>query len=104
MFTGEVEKIVESHAQAVFLAGGEGAGHGGAVARAAQRRPDLLLLGSSAMASESFASQIGAAAANTYLTTPVLATRLYPPAAQQVLSRVPQRLRSRRWLLCAVRL
>ncbi len=26
VFTGEVEKIVESHAQAVFLAGGEGGG------------------------------------------------------------------------------
>jgi len=47
--------------------------------------PDLLLLGSSSMAGESFTSQIGAAAANTYLTTPVLAPGLYPPAGQRVL-------------------
>jgi branched-chain amino acid transport system substrate-binding protein len=37
------------------------------------------------MVSESFASQIGAAAASTYLTTPVLSTSLYPPPAARVL-------------------
>jgi len=86
VFTGEVEKIVESRAQAVFLAGGEGKGTAALWRDLYRAAPDLLLLGSGAMASESFASQIGAAAANTYLTTPVLPPGLYPPAAQKVLS------------------
>ena len=45
----------------------------------------LLLLGTSSMVSEAFTSQIGAAAASTYLTTPILATDLYPRSAQRVL-------------------
>jgi branched-chain amino acid transport system substrate-binding protein len=36
------------------------------------------------MASESFTSQIGAAAASTYLTTPILPKSLYPPSARGV--------------------
>ncbi len=85
VFTGEVEKIVESRAQAVFLAGGEGKGTAALWRDLHAAAPRLLLLGSSAMVSESFTSQIGAAAANTYVTTPVLPMRLYPPAAQRVL-------------------
>jgi branched-chain amino acid transport system substrate-binding protein len=38
------------------------------------------------MVSESFAAQIGTAAGSTYLTTPVLAVRDYPPSAARVLS------------------
>jgi branched-chain amino acid transport system substrate-binding protein len=87
VFTGEVEKIVEHHAQAVFLAGEEGAGTAELWRDLYKASPNLLLLGSSSMAGEAFTSQIGAAAANTYLTTPVLPTRLYPAAAQKVLSR-----------------
>lgn len=85
VFTGAVEKIVESHAQAVFLAGSEGPGTVALWRDLYRAEPNLLLLGSSSMDSESFTSQIGAAAANTYLTTPVLPVRLYPPAAQGVL-------------------
>ncbi len=85
VFTGEVEKIVEHHAQAVFLAGGEGQGTVALWRDLYRADPNLLLLGSSAMLSESFTSQIGAAGANTYLTTPVLPTGLYPQAAQRVL-------------------
>jgi len=44
------------------------------------------LLGSSSTVNESFTSQIGAAAANTYMTTPVLPPDLYPPVAKRVLS------------------
>lgn len=84
-FTGEVEKIVESGAQAVFLAAG--GGPGAAALWQALHRADshLLLLGSSSMVTEAFTSQLGAAAASTYLTTPILAANLYPPAAQRVL-------------------
>jgi branched-chain amino acid transport system substrate-binding protein len=38
------------------------------------------------MPEESFTSQIGVAAASTYLMTPVLATGLYPPSAATVLN------------------
>jgi branched-chain amino acid transport system substrate-binding protein len=85
VFTGEVEKIVERHTQAVFLAGGEGKGTVALWRDLYRASPQLLLLGSRSMIGESFTSQIGAAAANTYLTSPVLSTGLYPPAAQRVL-------------------
>ncbi len=86
VFTGEVEKISEHHVQAVFLAGGPGKGTAQLWRDLYKTDPRLLLLGSSSMAGVPFTSQIGAAAANTYLTTPVLASSLYPPAAQSVLS------------------
>jgi branched-chain amino acid transport system substrate-binding protein len=85
VFTGEVEKIVESHAQAVFLAGSAGKGTAALWRDLYSADPSLLLLGTSPMASESFTSEIGAASASTYLTTPVLPNRLYPPSAQRVL-------------------
>jgi branched-chain amino acid transport system substrate-binding protein len=85
VFTGEIEKIAEHHAQAVFLAGTEGAGTVALWRSLHSASPHLLLLGSSAMVGESFTSQIGAAGSKTYLTTPVLAHELYPPAAQRVL-------------------
>ena len=86
VFTGEVEKIARSGAQAVFFAGGGGAGTV-ALWRALHRAdPHLLLLGSSALAGEAFASAIGPAAAGTYLTTPVLAPNEYPPEAARVLA------------------
>lgn len=85
VFTGEIEKIQRSKAQAVFFAGGDGAGTV-ALWRALHRAdPRLLLLGSSSLATEAFASAIGPAAASTYLTTPVLALSQYPPAAARVL-------------------
>jgi branched-chain amino acid transport system substrate-binding protein len=86
-YAGEAEKILASGAQAVFFAG---EGSEGAVALWQQLHaadPHLLLLGPSSLAEEEgFASQIGSAAASTYLTTPALATRLYPAAAQRVLA------------------
>jgi branched-chain amino acid transport system substrate-binding protein len=85
VFTGEVEKIAAGHPQAVFLAGGEGEGTPLLWRNLYAASPHTLLLGSSGLASSSFTSHIGAAATNTYLTTPVLAPGLYPPAAQRVL-------------------
>jgi branched-chain amino acid transport system substrate-binding protein len=86
VFTGAVEKVVHSGAQAVFFAGGTGAGTVALWRQLHSAAPHLLLLGSSTMVNESFTAQIGAAAASTYLTTPVLATYQYPPAAARVLS------------------
>jgi branched-chain amino acid transport system substrate-binding protein len=85
-FTGVVEKIVESGAQAVFLAGGPGEGTVALWKRLHAANPRLLLLGPSTLLDESFTSAIGPAGDNTYLTTPVLAARLYPRSAQRVLS------------------
>jgi branched-chain amino acid transport system substrate-binding protein len=85
VFTGEVAKILASGAQAVFFAGNDG---GGTVKlwRALHRAdPELLLLGSSSMLSEAFTSQIGAAAARTYLGSPVLPVSFYPSSARRVL-------------------
>jgi branched-chain amino acid transport system substrate-binding protein len=86
VFTGEVEKIVASKAQAVFMAGGEGKGAPELWSDLYGADPHLLLLGSSQMLGESFTTQLGAAAARTYVTTPVLPARFYPPAAQRVLN------------------
>ena len=85
-FHGEVQKIAASGAQAVSFAGG---GSPGAIAlwRGLHRaKPNLLLLGSSAMAADdAFTSAIGQAAQSTYLTSPVLSPSDYPPAAARVL-------------------
>jgi branched-chain amino acid transport system substrate-binding protein len=86
VFTGEVEKITASGAQAVFFAGGDGAGTVALWKQLHAADPHLWLLGSSTMASEAFTSRIGAAAASTYLTTPVLPASLYPSPAGRVLS------------------
>jgi branched-chain amino acid transport system substrate-binding protein len=85
-FAGEVEKIVKSGAQAVFFAGGTGAGTVTLWRQLHSADPHLLLLGPSSMVSESFTSAIGAAGADTYLTTPALALAEYPPSAGRVLS------------------
>jgi branched-chain amino acid transport system substrate-binding protein len=84
-FTGEIEKIVESGAQAVFLAGDAGVGTAALWRQLHNADPRLLLLGSSEMVSESFTGHIGTAAESTYLTTPLLAVGQYPVSAQHVL-------------------
>jgi branched-chain amino acid transport system substrate-binding protein len=85
-FTGEVEQVAASKAQAVFLAGGQGAGTAALWRQLHAAVPRVPLLGSSAMVTPSFTAQIGAAGADTYLTTPVLGAALYPPAARVVLA------------------
>ncbi len=66
--------------------------------------PHLLLLGTSSMLGEAFTSQLGAAAAVTYLTTPILAPALYPPSAQRVLVDYRRSFRGRSRAICALRL
>jgi branched-chain amino acid transport system substrate-binding protein len=85
-FSGEVSKIVSSHAQAVFLAGGPGAGTVALWKALHRADPQLVLLGSSPLATQEFTSAIGSAADVTYITNPLLATSVYPPAAQRVLA------------------
>jgi len=86
MFTGEVEKIANSGAQAVFFAGGTEAGTVALWRQLHNADPSLLLLGSSTLANGSFTSQLGAAGASTYITTPVLTPSLYPPPSARVLA------------------
>lgn len=84
-FSGEVAKVGESGAQAVFFAGGTGAGTVALWKQLHGADPKLALLGSSDMVNSQFTSAIGGAGASTYLTTPILPASLYPPAAARVL-------------------
>jgi branched-chain amino acid transport system substrate-binding protein len=86
IYAGEVAKITRSRAQAVFVAGGPGPGTSALWRQLHSADERLLLLGGSSMVDESFTAQIGAAGANTYLTTPVLEPRFYPASARRVLS------------------
>ncbi len=91
VFTGEIEKVVRSGAEAVFFAGGAGPGTVTLWQELHVADPHLALLGSSSMASEAFTSAIGSAAARTYLTTPLLARSDYPLAATRVLAEYRRR-------------
>jgi branched-chain amino acid transport system substrate-binding protein len=84
-FSGEVGKVAESGAQAVFFAGGTGTGTVALWRQLHSADSRLLLLGSSDMVNSSFTSEIGEAAASTYLTTPILPANLYPRPAAEVL-------------------
>jgi branched-chain amino acid transport system substrate-binding protein len=85
-YAGEIEKILATKPDAVFLAAGAGPGAISLWQRLHHADPHLRLLGPSGLASDSFAAGIGAAASVTYLTTPLLAESLYPPAARRVLA------------------
>jgi len=90
-FKGEVEKVGESGAQVVFFAGGTGAGTVALWKQLHGANPKLLLLGSSDMVNSAFTSEIGEAAASTYLTTPILPTEEYPRPAAEVLAQYRRR-------------
>jgi branched-chain amino acid transport system substrate-binding protein len=93
-FSSEVTKVRESGAQAVFFAGGTGTGTVGLWQQLHSADPKLLLLGSSDMVNSSFTSEIGEAAASTYLTTPILPVSQYPHAAAVVLATYRRRFGS----------
>jgi len=83
-YSEEIHKIVHSGAQAVLVAAEAGAGTVALWQQLHSADPRLLLLGVSTMASEAFTSQLGAAAVSTYITTPLLSARMYPPSARHV--------------------
>ncbi|MCW3033017.1 MAG: branched-chain amino acid transport system substrate-binding protein [Solirubrobacteraceae bacterium] len=85
-YAGELEKILASHAQGVFLAAGAGPGAVNLWQRLHAASPRLVLLGSNSLANDSFTAELGAAGAVTYLTTPLLGESLYPPSARRVLT------------------
>lgn len=84
-YAGEVHKVLASGARAVFFSGAPSAGAVALWQQLHTADSHLRLLGPSALAEPSFAKQIGAAAAHTYLTTPLLPLSLYPSPAQRVL-------------------
>jgi len=86
VFTGEVEKVAASGAQAVFFAGSGGPGAAALWRALHEADSRLMLLGSSEMVDDGFAARLGAAAASAYLTTPILSLDSYPPAAARVLA------------------
>jgi branched-chain amino acid transport system substrate-binding protein len=84
-FAGEVEKILRAHPDAVLYTG---ASVPAALTLWQELRAadgSVTLLGTSALADEGFASELGDAPA-AYLTTPALAGDRYPPAAARVLA------------------
>jgi branched-chain amino acid transport system substrate-binding protein len=85
-YSGEIEKILASGAQGVFLAAGASPGAVALWQRLHGADPRLQLLGGSSLANVPFTAGIGAAAAVTYLTTPLLGENLYPPSARGVLA------------------
>jgi branched-chain amino acid transport system substrate-binding protein len=86
-FTGEVAKVAQSGAQAVFFAGGTTPEIVSLWQQLHSADPRLWLLGSSTMVNATFASAIGAGAASkTLLSTPVLPVSHYPASAQRVLA------------------
>ncbi len=90
-FAGEVQKVLESGARAVFFSGLPNAGAVALWQQLHAADPHLRLLGSSSLARGSFAGRIGSAAHLTYLTTPLLPLALYPPEAQRVLAEYGRR-------------
>ncbi len=90
VFTGEVEKIAASGAQAVFLAGDPGQGTAALWRALYSADPQLWLLGSSTLVNQEFTTLIGAASGRTMLTTPLLPIGLYSASAQGVLARYRQ--------------
>ncbi len=90
-FSGEVHKVLESGARAVFFSGNPDSGAIALWQQLHAAAPHLRLLGPSSLAEPSFAAQIGSAAAHTYLTSPLLALSLYPSPARGVLAEYRRR-------------
>jgi branched-chain amino acid transport system substrate-binding protein len=85
-FSGEVAKVVESGAQAVFISA-TATSESAYLARLLHAAaPHLSLLASSTMLNPVFTAHLGAAEPATFVGSPVLASRLYPSSAQRVLA------------------
>lgn len=84
-FEGEVSKILESRAQAVFFSGVPTIGAARLFEQLHAVDPRLSLIGSSSVVNRLFTAHLGQAQSVTYLGTPVLALSQYPHASQAVL-------------------
>jgi branched-chain amino acid transport system substrate-binding protein len=90
-FSGQVEQVTASGAEAVFLNGDSGAGTVALWRQLHAADRALRLLGSSAMDTPTFTKAIGAAASRTYLTTPALSRSSYSSFARRVFEGVRER-------------
>jgi branched-chain amino acid transport system substrate-binding protein len=90
-FTGEVAKITESGAQAVFLSATATTEEALFARQLHAAAPHLSLLASSAMLNTVFTSNLGVAQSTTFVGSPVLAARLYPAFAKRVLAQYGHR-------------
>jgi branched-chain amino acid transport system substrate-binding protein len=90
-FASQVEAVLHSRAEAVFLDGEADAGTVALWQQLHAADPRLLLLGVSAMATPSFAAAIGSAASRTYLTSPALSLSSYSSPAAQVFAQMWRR-------------
>lgn len=93
-FSGEVAKVAESGAQAVFISATATTEASYLMHLLHAAAPHLLLLASSTMLNPVFTAHLGAAEAATFVGSPVLATRLYPASAQRVLADYGRRFAS----------
>lgn len=84
-FKGLVKKISKSGAQAIFFSGSPSPGVIALWRELHESDQSLKLFGSSALVNKEFTSEIGTAQKNTFLSTPILPTDLYPISAQRVL-------------------
>jgi branched-chain amino acid transport system substrate-binding protein len=85
-YSGEIQKVLASKPDAVFVAAGANPGTAALLRRLHAADPRLLLLGTNSLATSAFASSLGDAGAVTYMTSPLLPERMYPPAARRVLA------------------
>jgi branched-chain amino acid transport system substrate-binding protein len=83
-FASEVHRVAQSGAQAVFFSGGTSSAVVTLWRELYAADPHLLLLGPSTMVNAAFVAQVGGAAQNTYLTTPILPASTYPTSAQRL--------------------
>jgi branched-chain amino acid transport system substrate-binding protein len=90
-FTGEVAKVAESGAQAVFVSASATSEAASLFRQLHAADTSLSLLGSSTMLNGVFSSKLGAAEAATMLGSPVLAARLYPRSGARVLAQYTRR-------------
>lgn len=86
-FEGEASKVAESGAQAVFFSGVPTIGAAALFRQLYAADSRLSLLGSSSTVNSLFTSRLGPAQSVTFLGTPALALRSYPPASRAVLDR-----------------
>jgi branched-chain amino acid transport system substrate-binding protein len=89
-FSGEVAKVAQSGAQAVFVSA-TATSEAARLARQLYAASHPSLLASSTLGNTVFTSNLGAAEGSTFLASPILAAPLYPPSAQRVLDRYSHR-------------
>lgn len=93
-FTGEVAKIAESGAQAVFISATATSEAAYLARQLHKANHGLSLLASSTMLNPVFISHLGAAEGMTVVGSPVLARHLYPASGQRVLADYQRRFAS----------